>query len=124
MPDASDQPTVSRASLDAALAEIGRALPDGRVLTDPDVLASYARDESEAPGRVPDAVVRVQSSRDVVAVMSACSRHRVPVTPRAGGTGRTGGAIPLAGGIVLAFEQANRIKGIEHDDLVCVVEPG
>ena len=124
MADASELPTVSATSLSAALVEIGRALPDGRVLTDPDVLVSYARDESEAAGRMPDAVVRVQSSQEVVAVMSACSRHRVPVTPRAGGTGRTGGAIPLAGGIVLAFEQANRIKGIEAGDLVAVVEPG
>ncbi|HEX4354939.1 MAG TPA: FAD-linked oxidase C-terminal domain-containing protein, partial [Polyangiales bacterium] len=46
------------------------------------------------------------------------------VTPRAGGTGRTGGAVPLAGGVVLAFEAMNRIKGIEPRDLIAVVEPG
>ena len=56
--------------------------------------------------------------------MRAASKHRVPVTPRAGGTGRTGGAVPLAGGIVLAFEQMNRIKGIERGDMIAVVEPG
>jgi glycolate oxidase len=124
LPDASQPPRVSRVSLEAALLEIGRALPDGRVLRDPDILVSYARDESEAEACMPDAVVRVQNSREVVAVMRACSAHRVPVTPRAGGTGRTGGSIPLAGGIVLAFEQHNRIKGIEQGDLVAVVEPG
>ena len=68
--------------------------------------------------------MRVQGTQDVVAVMRAASRHGVPVTPRAGGTGRTGGAVPVAGGIVLAFERCNRIKGIEADDLVAVVEPG
>jgi glycolate oxidase len=110
--------------LDAALIEIERAIGSGRVVTDPEVLEGYGHDESEATPRTPDALVRAQSTRDVAAVMSAASRHAVPVTPRAGGTGRTGGAVPLAGGIVLAFEQHNHIKGIEQDDMVAVVEPG
>jgi glycolate oxidase len=113
-----------KTNLEQALIEIERAIGDGRVLTDPDLLASYARDESEAAPVTPEAVVRVQSTREVAAVMSAASRHLIPVTPRSGGTGRTGGAVPLAGGIVLAFEQHNHIKGIEVDDMVAVVEPG
>jgi glycolate oxidase len=115
---------VSTTSLQAALIEIERAVGDGRVLTDPEVLESYAHDESEAAPRMPDAVVRARCTQDVAAVMSSASRHGVPVTPRGGGTGRTGGAVPVAGGIVLAFEQCNRIKGVEVDDLVAVVEPG
>jgi glycolate oxidase len=112
------------AALEPALIDIERALGSGRVVTDADVLASYAKDESEADPVQPDAVVRVQSTAEVAAVMRAASKHRVPVTPRAGGTGRTGGAVPLAGGIVLAFEQMNRIKGIEQGDMIAVVEPG
>jgi glycolate oxidase len=115
---------VSTSSLEAALIEIEGKVGDGRVLTDPEVLQSYARDESEVAPRAPDAVVRVRRTQDVAAVMAAASRHRIPVTPRAGGTGRTGGAVPVAGGIVLAFEQCNQIKGVEVDDLVAVVEPG
>jgi glycolate oxidase len=111
-------------NLDRALIEIDRALGSGRVLTDPEVLESYARDESEAAPRRPDAAVRVQSTADVVAVMKAATAHEVPVTPRSGGTGRTGGAVPVAGGIVLAFEQLTQLKGIEAQDLVAVVEPG
>ena len=110
--------------LDPALIEIERAIGSGRVVRDPDVLAAYAKDESEAEPSLPDAVVRVHSTAEVAAVMTAASRHRVPVTPRAGGTGRTGGAVPSAGGIVLAFEQMNRILGIETDDMIAVVEPG
>ncbi|HEV3191673.1 MAG TPA: FAD-linked oxidase C-terminal domain-containing protein, partial [Polyangiaceae bacterium] len=45
-------------------------------------------------------------------------------TPRAGGTGRTGGAVPVAGGIVLATHAMSRIKEIDHANLVAVVEPG
>ena len=111
-------------SLSQALIEIDRALGDGRVVTDPEVLATYSRDESEADPVMPEAVVRVRDTRETLAVMRAASAHRIPVTPRAGGTGRTGGSIPLAGGIVLAFEQCNRIKGIERDDLIVVTEPG
>lgn len=111
-------------STDRALIELDRALGSGRVLTDPELLPRYAVDESEVPPHLPDAVVRAQSSADVAHVMRICAEHAVPVTPRAGGTGRTGGAVPLAGGIVLAFEAMNRIKGIEARDLIAVVEPG
>jgi glycolate oxidase len=114
----------SATALDAALREIERELGSDRVVTDRDVLATYAHDESEAEPHMPDAVVRAQSTADVAAVMRACSRHRVPVTPRAGGTGRTGGAVPVAGGVVIGFEQHKRIKGIEQDDMIVVVEPG
>jgi glycolate oxidase len=110
--------------LDPALIQIERALGSGRVVRDPDVLATYAKDESEAEPRLPDAVVRVRDTAEVAAVMAAASQHRIPVTPRAGGTGRTGGAVPVAGGIVLAFEQMNRILGVETADMVAVVEPG
>ena len=66
---------------------------------------------------MPDAVVRVHSTRRSRGRDARGEPHRVPVTPRAGGTGRTGGAVPVAGGIVLAFERMNRIMGIERDDL-------
>jgi glycolate oxidase len=111
-------------NLARALIEIDRALHSDQVLTDPDICASYGQDESETPERTPDAVVRVRRSQDVVAVMKACSRHGVFVTPRAGGTGRTGGAVPVRGGIVLAFEGMNQREEIHREDLVTVVEPG
>lgn len=112
------------ASLARALSEIGRALHSDQVITDADVCAAYAADESETPARTPDAVVRARTQDDVVAVMTACSRHGVFVTPRAGGTGRTGGAVPVAGGIVLAFEGMHAIDEIHRGDLVAVVQPG
>lgn len=107
-----------------ALSEIDRAVHSDQVITETDVCASYAADESETEPRVPDAVVRARSESDVVAVMQACSRHGVFVTPRAGGTGRTGGAVPVQGGIVLAFEGMRQIEEIHRGDLVAVVQPG
>ena len=88
--------------LDLALIDIERSCGSASVIRDPDVLASYAIDESETPARMPDAVVRATSTKDVAAVLRAANAHRIPVTPRAGGTGRMGGAVPVDGGIVLA----------------------
>ncbi len=113
-----------RPAPDPALIALDQALGSGRVLTDRDVLESYDHDESEVPRTLPDAVVRVRDSEEVAAVMRIASEHDMPVTPRAGGTGRTGGAVPVQGGLVLAFESMTRIKGIERHDLIAVVEPG
>ena len=95
-----------------------------QILTDRDLLASYAQDESETEPRLPDAVVRVRSHADVVQVMRAASKHDIFVTPRAAGTGRTGGAVPVRGGIVLAFEAMTQIEEVHRGDLVAVVQPG
>jgi glycolate oxidase len=111
-------------SLDRVLVAIERDCGSGSVVTDPDVRRAYAIDESEATPRTPDAVVRVRGTRDVAAVLRAASAHEVPVTPRGGGTGRTGGAVPVAGGIVLSFERMAALKDIERDNLVAVAEPG
>jgi glycolate oxidase len=113
-----------KSSLAQALLEIDRSVASGQVVTDADVCAAYAADESETKPRTPDAVVRARTQADVIAVMKACSRHRVFVTPRAGGTGRTGGAVAVEGGIVLAFEGMNAIDEIDPADLVAVVQPG
>jgi len=114
----------ARPSADPALIALERALGSGRVLTDPDILESYSHDESEVPRSFPDAVVRVRETEEVAAVMRIASEYDLPVTPRAGGTGRTGGAVPVQAGLVLAFESMARIKGVERHDLIAVVEPG
>ncbi|MET0385775.1 MAG: FAD-linked oxidase C-terminal domain-containing protein [Polyangiales bacterium] len=111
-------------SIDRALSELDRHLGSGRVITDPDVLRTYATDESEVRPHLPDAVLRVQRPEEVAAAMRVCDQHAIPVTPRGGGTGRTGGAVPLAGGLVLAFEGMNKIKEIEPREMIAVVEPG
>ncbi|HEY8536342.1 MAG TPA: FAD-binding oxidoreductase, partial [Vicinamibacterales bacterium] len=75
-------------------------------------------------GQPADVVVVPGNTADVAAVMRLCARHRVPVVPRGAGTGYTGGAVPLAGGVVLSLERFNRIVEIDPDNLLAVVEPG
>ncbi|MCC6648870.1 MAG: FAD-binding protein [Polyangiaceae bacterium] len=107
----------------AALA-LSRALGDSKVDATREGRRAFSRDESEARGELPDVVVHATSADDVATALRVASLHEVPVTPRAGGTGRTGGAVPVAGGVVLATHGMRGIVEIDRDDLVAVVEPG
>jgi glycolate oxidase len=113
-----------RAAIDRAKIELERRLGPSRVLTSTDACAPYASDDSDVGGRPPDMVVLAQSADDVAVTLAVADECEVPVTPRAGGTGRTGGAVPVAGGIVLATHALARIKDIDRANLVAVVEPG
>jgi glycolate dehydrogenase FAD-linked subunit len=115
---------VPAALADRARAKLERALGPSKVLTEPDACAPYARDDSEARGVVPAAVVLASSAADVRLALEASFELGVPVTPRAGGSGRTGGAVPAAGGVVLDTRGLDRIVEIDRGDLVAVVGPG
>ncbi len=96
------------------------------VSTEERLMVSYGRDkitEDHYSGRA-DVVVWPRSTEDVVGVMRLAAAGRIPVTPRGGGSGLSGGAVPVQGGIVLAFERMNRILEIDEDNLVVVLEPG
>jgi glycolate oxidase len=114
----------SRAAVDRARIELDRRLGTSNVLVDADACAAYASDESDASGRPPDAVVLATSAEDVTAALAIADTCDVPITPRAAGTGRSGGAVPAAGGIVLATHKLCRIKEIDRQNLIAVVEPG
>src|SRR5579883_2257914 len=114
----------SAASVDRAKLELERRLGPSKVLTTEEACAPYGTDESDVLGRAPDAVVLAASADDVAAALEIADRCDVPLTPRAAGTGRTGGAVPVAGGIVLATNALARVKEIDRRDLVAVVEPG
>jgi glycolate oxidase len=120
----SDFPRPSSAASDKARRLLEQALGPSKVLTSREGCESYARDESEAEGTIPDAVVLAESADDVLAALRVAREAGVPLTPRAGGTGRTGGAVPIAGGIVLSTIGMKSIKEIDRRDGVAVVEPG
>jgi glycolate oxidase len=121
---APDVPLPSRTAIDRAKAELERRLGPSKFLTGVDACAAYAMDDSDVAGRAPDAVVIAASAEDVATTLAIAEACEVPVTPRSGGTGRTGGAVPVAGGIVLATHALARIKDIDRANLVAVVEPG
>ncbi len=96
------------------------------VTDDPDRMAAYAHDEvaGEAYAHLPEVVVRPKSAEEISAVMCLANKERVPVTPRGAGSGLSGGAVPVRGGILLATERMNRILEIDQENMVVVVEPG
>ena len=108
--------------------EIIRALSGicgaANVLTDPVAREAYAHDETEDLSFLPDVVVRPADAREISGVLALASRERIPVTPRAGGTGLSGGALPLHAGIVLSLERLNRILEIDTENLQAVAGPG
>ncbi len=117
-------PPPSAAARDKALRLLERALGPSKVVTDPDACVAFVRDESEAEGALPFAVVRAESSADIMAALAVAREAQVPITPRAAGTGRTGGAVPRSGGIVLATLGMNQIKEIDRREMLAVVGPG
>lgn len=103
---------------------ISKKIGDHKVITDPDILVAYSKDESHGSPSLPDVLVRVESLNDIIHVLEIGYQFEVPITPRSGGTGKSGGAIPILGGIVLSTEKMNRIIEINKKALMAVVEPG
>ena len=88
-------------------------------------LDDYGRDESPLPEFFPpECAVLCESTEQVSAVLALCLEHKVPVTPRGAGSGMCGGALPVAGGVVLSTERMTKILEIDSGDLVTVVQPG
>jgi glycolate oxidase len=72
----------------------------------------------------PFAVARPHSSAEVAQLVSWASRHDVPVTPRGSGTGLSGGATPVSGGLVICFDQMRAVLRVDVRDHVAVVQAG
>ena len=119
-----DVPRPTSAAREKARRLLDRALGPSKVVTGEDAVRAFAHDESEAEGLAPDAVVLAESADDILAALRVAREAEVPLTPRSAGTGRTGGAVPVAGGIVLSTFGMKSIKDIDRRDGVAVVEPG
>jgi glycolate oxidase len=105
--------------------ELRAALPAGAVLTDPDVLASYRRDECDlTDGGLPAAVVRPGCTADVSAVLRLASAHRVPVVPQGARTGLSGAGNAIEGGLVLSMTGMAEILEIDPVNRTVVLQPG
>jgi glycolate oxidase len=117
--------TSTAAAAGTLLSELDAALPEGAVVTDPDRLATYVRDQAGGlPAGEPVAAVFPRTTEQVSAVLRAASARRVPVVPRGAGSGLSGGANAVDGGIVLSLERMDAIREVRAGDGYAVVEPG
>jgi glycolate oxidase len=101
-----------------------RELGSGRVVRSPEALEVYGRDESGLGFFPPAAAVLCESRAEIELVLRLAAEHRIAVTPRGAGSGMTGGALPVRGGIVLSTERMKKILDVSIDDRIAVVEPG
>jgi glycolate oxidase len=76
------------------------------------------------PARRPDLVVRPRTTREVSEIMAFAHQHGIPVTPRGAASGRTGGCVPLAGGITLALDRMTSILELDEANMMVTTEPG
>jgi len=105
------------------LSQLKKLLPAGEIYFQESILEKYAGDKWFAAHK-PDAVALPRSTQSVSRLLRFANRHHIPVTPRGAGYGYVGGCVPIRGGIALSLERMNRIREINADDFVAVVQPG
>jgi glycolate oxidase len=107
------------------IAELTEALPPGTVLTDPDLLAGYRRDEADlCDAGTPAAVIRPRTTAQVSEVLRIAAAHRTPVVPQGARTGLAGGANAVDGCLVLSMTAMDAIVEVDPVNRYAVVQPG
>ena len=105
------------------VAALRDALPAGRVVTEG--LDDYGHDEALGiAAEVPACVVLPETTDEVAVVLRIADELRIPVTARGSGTGLSGAAVPVPGGIVVSFERMAAVLEIDEANQVAVVQPG
>lgn len=108
----------------AALAELRAIVSEPYLLTDENARRDNGHDETEDLLYWPEAVALPATTAEVSAIMKICYRDRIPVTVRGAGTGLAGGALPVAGGLVISMKRFDRIVHIDERNFQVTVEPG
>ena len=109
----------------AEIAEtLRRIVPGEGVIDTPEELRVYETDGLTAYRQLPMLVVLPSTVEQVSAVLAYCHANGVKVVPRGAGTSLSGGALPVADGIVLGMAKFNRVLAIDYDNRCAVVQPG
>lgn len=106
-----------------ALNELIKVVGRERVLAAIEDRICYSYDGTKQKA-LPDIVVRPNNTTDISNTLKIANKYEVPVYARGAGTGLTGGAVPLMGGIVFDLKSMNRIIEICPEDFIATVEPG
>lgn len=84
----------------------------------------YGQDETEDLLYRAEVIVKPQTVEQVSAIAKLCHTEKIPLTVRGAGTGLSGGALPIAGGVLMSMEYFNKILSIDERNLQATVEPG
>ncbi len=111
-------------ALEALAAELGPLLGADRFLVRPEHVLPYECDGSTAYRSCPEAVALPRSTEEVAAIVRAAARLGVPCTARGAGTGLSGGATPLEGGVVVSLAAMNRVLAVDPDERAARCQTG
>jgi glycolate oxidase len=103
---------------------VGRQLAAGAVISELEQLRTYECDALTGHRAIPELVVLPETVEDVRALVALCHAHQVPFVARGAGTGLSGGALPVVGGVVISLARLNRVLEVDIERGVVVVEPG
>jgi glycolate oxidase len=108
----------------ALVSDLRAAVGPDAVLASAETCAAFECDALNTQRRRPDLVVLPRSAEQVMAVLRSCRRHATPVVARGAGTGLSGGALPVEGGVLLVLSRLNRILDVDPARRLARVEPG
>lgn len=106
------------------LDELEEIVGSDGLIKQPEQLRTYESDGLTSYRVMPAAVVLPRSTAQVQRVVRVCHREGIPFVARGSGTGLSGGALPIAGGLVIGLARMNRIISVDYRNARIVVEPG
>ncbi len=106
------------------VAALRKIVPGEGTIDDAERLRAYESDGLTAYRQPPMVVVLPETTEQVSAVLAWCYANRVKAVPRGSGTSLSGGALPLADGVLLGLSKFKRVLHIDYDDCIAVVQPG
>lgn len=106
--------------------ELTEILGKKNVILDKEKMETYSHDETpvEQYANMPEVVVTPTTAEQIAEIVKLANSELIPITPRGAGSGLSGGAIPVFGGIVLSVEKMNKILEIDLENMMITVEPG
>ncbi len=108
----------------SVLESFSKILGNEYVLSDAESVLNYSHDETEDLHFPPEVILKPRTPEEISQIMLICNREQIPVTPRGAGTGLSGAALPVYGGVILSLERFNKILEIDERNLQATVEPG
>jgi glycolate oxidase len=106
------------------LSEFRMICGENSVFADHESFDKYSKDYTEDLRFYPELVIKPNNTSEVSRILKYCNDKQICVTPRGAGTGLSGGALPVYGGVVLAMEKFNQIIKIDERNFQAIVEPG
>ncbi|MBS3902129.1 MAG: FAD-binding protein [Dethiobacter sp.] len=106
--------------------ELKQILGEKNVFSDEEKMEAYSHDETNKQeyGHMPEVVVTPTTTAEIAQIVKLANNRLIPITPRGAGSGLSGGAIPIFGGIVLSIEKMNKVLDIDYGNMTLTAEAG